>query len=68
MSGLEALRPDVAGSLQLLPQRSVSVALLMRMMIMQDQQTRMSAIREVLGKLRDDFGIAGHMGRDWQHV
>jgi hypothetical protein len=39
-------------------QRSVSGALLVRLLMMQDQQGRMGAIREVLGKLRDEFSMA----------
>ncbi|KAK4244347.1 hypothetical protein C7999DRAFT_35313 [Corynascus novoguineensis] len=57
VNGLKALRPDVSGPVQLVSQRSVSGALLVRMLMMQDQQGRMSAIREVLAKLRDEFGI-----------
>ena len=39
-------------------QRSVSEALLVRLLMMQDQQGRMTAIRELLSKLRDEFSIA----------
>ncbi|KAK3902480.1 hypothetical protein C8A05DRAFT_33825 [Staphylotrichum tortipilum] len=58
LSGLKALRPDVSGPLRMIPQqRSVSGALLVRLLMMQDQQGRMGAIREVLSKLREEFSI-----------
>ena len=51
LSGLEALGSDGTAP------RSPSVALRMRMLISEDQQTRMAKIWLALAKLRDEFGI-----------
>ncbi|KEZ43376.1 hypothetical protein SAPIO_CDS4840 [Scedosporium apiospermum] len=58
LSGLKALRVDMPGSMQLPPYTPGGVVLLMRMLMMQDWQGRISTIREILQKLNDDFGMA----------
>jgi len=44
--------------MQLPPYTPGGVVLLMRMLMMQDWQGRISTIREILQKLNDDFGMA----------
>lgn len=60
--GLEVLEShgDASERLQIMNQGSVSEAALIRALTMQHQQKQMDGVREVLAKLRQEFGINVH--------